>query len=322
MQGSVAGLPNLLLYTNNLKCFNLYSSPIGADILGCLVQLFKSQLLDLHVTIGHDDTALQLALVGRFLTLRHLGLDVYPFEDGIRLADADVPPFEMPMLHSLEFNCLAGEGWKELMKFVGRGHFPALEILILEVDISIRSRRQSRMGQTLRPLLENVGQRLRYLDLSISEANDAAQVIFPLLTTVQEISVLLVPASLNIGSCIPTSTMKVNLQLDRDWTQLQHSLFRFLDDLHSNAKQSPLLRVVQLLGRTSMPFLWRTILSTHATTAEQLIIRSVTLQEDGIQLQDQSGESYHNETSALVDREQDSTFTRQLRPVAIGKSNK
>ncbi|KZT55163.1 hypothetical protein CALCODRAFT_518933 [Calocera cornea HHB12733] len=280
-------IPKILLYTPSLQRFHLCDCPAGVDVLASLVQLFGAQLLHLDITLSEEDVPLSLALIGKFVALQRLQLNLHELEDTLTISDGPTTAFHMPKLRSLELNPCNHE---EFARFIARGYFPAL----IELTFKFVHRpvgHQPTTCEAVRLLFEKFGSGLKRISVSAPELEDIAEILFPFMTNVEEITMRLelFPTLLDIARFIPKSVVRLCLETYWNMTAYDHALVSCLDDLHYNAKQLPLSLVVRMLSSGTHPFLWRTVTGTNPSLAGKLLRYSLWLQEEGIQLQDESG---------------------------------
>ncbi|KZO96158.1 hypothetical protein CALVIDRAFT_136372 [Calocera viscosa TUFC12733] len=276
---NTTGIERLLRYTSRLSRFSCRHFAVGTNVLDMLSQTCGRSLQELDITIGTDAT-LQMALLNRFTSLGHLGINVLHMA---QIHSMDTPALDMPSMETLALSCYTDEALSSLVHFLCRGSFVALQFLSLTDILG------GQPCQLVLPLLEKFGHQLSTVTLCLPSGEDVARLLFSSLKTVKQIYLINTLPD-DIGCFLPSSVVMLELRLDLQEKPKTQDLLQFLDDLRRKKRQTHALGVVQLHSwATQAPFHWSTFGILYPTLAGHLMTRSVGLQLKGIKLLDEDG---------------------------------
>ncbi|KZO96130.1 hypothetical protein CALVIDRAFT_537323 [Calocera viscosa TUFC12733] len=282
-------IDRILHYTPNLVTFNAAGSRLGSNSLEMLAQVGSHSLKDLNVTLGGEgsDGALQLALLGRFVALKKLAVEVSGLNGISELSKMKAPSFELPSLAVLVLRCFSKEPLSPVFNFLSRCRFPVLKMLLLVLPNLGPAPTGCTDSAALIPFFNNIGAQLSDLTLHTPIAEDAPRLLFPLMENLR--SVCFANSTVPQGAIrfLPESVVHLRFLMNLGVREQVHALLDCLDQLSKGDYQHSISDVL-IASSTSEPFQWRTISAASRTLAGELMTRSVLLASQGIRVKDRN----------------------------------
>ncbi|KZT55167.1 hypothetical protein CALCODRAFT_360460 [Calocera cornea HHB12733] len=281
----------ILQFNPHLRHFNFICHGLTSNMLTDLQRVGCQSLTDLHIRMSPNglDTALHLAMLGRFAMLRHLFIMLEESGPTENASLSNAPVLDMPALATLELTRTSDVPLSNLVRHLSHGHFPSLTALTLDLTVMEVADNIASPSVPLLPLFQNIGPQLLSLEFSAEEARDAPRVLFPLLNKLRHLRIWMYGFDDGLGQFLPASLVKLECEVELDNALHTQSLLQCLDDVLSRPEGGLKIDVIHVHSLVYDEFSWASIGDINPDLAGLLLARSIRLLERGIRLEDEDG---------------------------------